>query len=387
MKAERFIARRIRFKGRMTAVAVALSFFIIIISVAIASGFRNEIRKGVSDINGDVMLCSANFNYFSETDPIDAAPSYLGAMEQVPEVESIKPVIYRAGIVKAGEEIHGILFKGTEQDDSVALGAKVPSGLASALGTETGDPLLCYFVGGKVKIRKFTVTGIYPSILDGDDALLVKVSIDDLRRLNGWDGGKASALEVKIKGGSVSDKEIKLAAQKLGHIAYTQAGEDEDVLVASASTDTFPQLFNWLGLLDFNVAAILALMTIVAGFNMVSGLLIMLFRNISTIGTLKTIGMGDKGVAKVFMTVSARFVLIGMFAGNALALLFCLVQGKTHMIRLDPENYFVSAVPVSVDPLLIVGADIIAFVVILLLMSLCSLFISKIDPSETVRTE
>ena len=155
----------------------------------------------------------------------------------------------------------------------------------------------------------------------------------------------------------------------------------------SASVDRFGQLFDWLGLLDFNVAAILILMTIVAGFNMISGLLILLFRNISTIGMLKTLGMSNGGVARVFMLVSARLVLTGMLAGNALALLFCLIQDKTHLVRLDPDNYFVSAVPVGIDLPSILGADLIAAIAILLLMSLCSLFISNVDPSETVRTE
>ena len=113
MKAERFIAGRIRFNGRMASVAIALSFFIMIIAVAIASGFRREIRKGVAELSGDVMLTSAAFNYYSEDNPIDAEPSYLGIMKNLPEVGSIEPAVYRAGIVKSGESIHGILLKGT----------------------------------------------------------------------------------------------------------------------------------------------------------------------------------------------------------------------------------------------------------------------------------
>lgn len=387
MKAERFIAGRIRFNGRMASVAIALSFFIMIIAVAIASGFRREIRKGVAELSGDVMLTSAAFNYYSEDNPIDAEPSYLGIMKNLPEVGSIEPAVYRAGIVKSGESIHGILLKGTQGTDTCRLGAKVPSRLASMLNLKVGDPMLCYFVSDRVKARKFTVTEIYPAILDGDDKLLVMVDIDDLRRLNGWSEHQASALEVKLKGKSVTDNDIRRVSRELGDISYKCTGEDEDVLVPSASVDRFGQLFDWLGLLDFNVAAILILMTIVAGFNMISGLLILLFRNISTIGMLKTLGMSNGGVARVFMLVSARLVVTGMLAGNALALLFCLIQDKTHLVRLDPDNYFVSAVPVGIDLPSILGADLIAAIAILLLMSLCSLFISNVDPSETVRTE
>ena len=132
---------------------------------------------------------------------------------------------------------------------------------------------------------------------------------------------------------------------------------------------------------------ILVLMTIVAGFNMISGLLILLFRNISTIGTLKSMGMTDRAISEVFVRVAANLVLKGMLIGNAIALLLCLVQGTTHFIRLNPDNYFVSFVPVHVNPWLIIGADLASFLVILLFLLLPSLFISRVDPAKTVRAQ
>ena len=165
------------------------------------------------------------------------------------------------------------------------------------------------------------------------------------------------------------------------------ARDDEDPLRAVAATERFAQLFDWLDLIDFNVYAILLLMTVVAGFNMVSGLLILLFRHVSTIGTLKTLGMKDRSIAGVFLRVGARTVAIGMAAGNAAALLFCLVQGTTHVLKLNPENYFVSFVPVHVDLPGILAADAAAFAGILLLLLIPTLFISKVDPARTVKAE
>ena len=130
---------------------------------------------------------------------------------------------------------------------------------------------------------------------------------------------------------------------------------------------------------------ILILMTIVAGFNMISGLLIMLFENISTIGLLKSLGMTDRSISKVFLSCSAVLVLKGMAIGNIVALLFCVIQNTTHVLRLDPENYFVSYVPVSPDLGMILTADLITFVAIMLLLLIPCLFISKVDPAETVR--
>ena len=129
------------------------------------------------------------------------------------------------------------------------------------------------------------------------------------------------------------------------------------------------------------------LMTLVAGFNMISGLLIMLFENISTIGLLKSLGMTDRSIAKVFLASAASLVGKGMLIGNAAALLFCMIQGTTHLLRLDPENYYVSFVPVHVDFGMILLADVAAFAAIMILLLIPCLFISKVDPARTVRVK
>ena len=160
--------------------------------------------------------------------------------------------------------------------------------------------------------------------------------------------------------------------------------EDEDI-VATSSVSRYSHLFSWMSLIDFNVGIILLLMTIVAGFNMISGLLILLFENISTIGLLKSLGMNDRSISKVFLTVSARLVGMGMAVGNALALAFCIIQDTTHVLKLNPENYYASFVPVDVDFGMVLMADAVSFVVIMLLLLIPCLFISKVDPAQTVR--
>lgn len=387
MNAGRFIAQKIRFKGRMAVVAIAVSFLVMIVAVAISAGFRSEIRAGVSAMTGDILLSNYSFSYYDEASPISATPSYLDKIKELRGVESVSPAVYRAGIVRSGGDIHGVILKGTERADTSALGVSIPARLAVLMNLEPGDDMTTYFVGENVKIRKFTVTDIYDGALGTDETLIVHASIRDLQRLNGWDENQVSTLEVKLDGKRRSDNDIRMIGREVGGICNMMATEDDDILVATPAVDKYSQLFDWIGLIDFNVAAILLLMTIVAGFNMISGLLILLFQSISTIGTLKAMGMNDKGIAGVFLRVSSRIVLIGMAAGNALALLFCLVQGSTHLIRLNPENYFVSFVPVSVDLVGVLSADIAAFAVIMLLLLLPCMFISKIDPAETVRTE
>ena len=170
-------------------------------------------------------------------------------------------------------------------------------------------------------------------------------------------------------------------------MVYSYASEDEETVLATSSVSSFPQLFGWLDLIDFNVFFILVLMTIVAGFNMISGLLIMLFENISTIGLLKSLGMTDKAISKVFLSSADVLVLKGMVAGNLLAVLFCFIQGTTHILGLDPENYFVSFVPVDLDFGMIALADAVSFSVIMVLLLIPCLFIAKVDPADTVRVK
>ena len=388
MNAPRFIASKLRFKGKIAVLSVAISFFIMIIAVAISSGFRREIRSGVSTISGDIQLTPSMLNYVSEDDPVNASPAYLSALDSLPGVEFVTPVVYRAGIVKAWDLIQGVLFKGVpDRGDTVSLGVSIPSRLSEILGLQVGDKMLTYFVGERIKVRKFEITDIYPSIIESDESLLVRANLDDLQRLNGWDESEISALEVTLEDAYKSPARIEQMSGEVGTLAMLRSTDVDDPTVATSVIRKYPALFSWLDLIDFNVLLILTLMTIVAGFNMISSLLILLFRHISTIGTLKSMGMTDRDISSVFLRVSSSLVLKGMLIGNAAALLFCLIQGTTHWIKLDPANYFVSFVPVSVNLPMILLADALAYGVIMLLLLIPCLFISKVDPARTVRAQ
>ena len=236
--------------------------------------------------------------------------------------------------------MHGVVLKGVpshpEFIDSVSLGVSVPRKLASASGLKVGDRMLTYFIGEEMKVRQFNVIDIHDSMVETDDRYIVYASLSDIQRLNGWDESQVSAIEIYLAEGIDSEREINEATQEIGTIINLYQ-EDRD-MIATSSVSRYPQLFGWLSLIDFNVGFILLLMTIVAGFNMISGLLIMLFEHISTIGLLKSLGMTDKSIAKVFLSASAVLVGKGMAIGNGLAFVFCLIQKTTHVLKLNPEN-------------------------------------------------
>lgn len=388
MNAAAFISRKLRFKGKTAMVSIAVSFLVMILAVSISSGFRKELRDNVSAISGDIQITSSSLNYVSEDSPISSIPPSLDAIRAVDGVESIEPAVYRAGIVKKDDNIHGVLFKGVSASDSTSsLQVSIPSKLSDLLGLKEGDDLIAYFVGERVKMRKFKVASIYRSLVEADDNLLVYASLSDLQRLNSWEQDEVSALEITLADHFRSRSRISMKTDEIGTLALLMADAEDDDLIATPITDKYSRIFDWLDLIDLNVMVILILMTVVAGFNMISGLLILLFQNISTIGILKSMGMTDRSISELFLRVSSNLVLKGMAIGNILALLFCALQSSTHFIRLNPENYFISFVPVSVNVPMILLADLLAYVGIMLLLLLPTLFISKVDPAQTVRAQ
>ena len=390
MDASLFISRKLRFKGKIAMVCIAVSFLVMIIAVSVSSGYRREIRSGLSAISGDVQITPPDMNILDEGHPIEADPSYLPQVSAIDAVKDVVPVIYRAGIVKHGDNMHGVLLKGLPegvQPDTVSLGVSIPSRLVSESGLKVGDRMLTYFIGERLKVRQFNVASVYDSMVETDGRHIVYASMADLQRLNGWQDDQASALEIHLKEEYADEESIRMANEEIGFTVNAYSSEDEETVIATSTVSRFPQLFGWLDLIDFNVLFILVLMTIVAGFNMISGLLIMLFEHISTIGLLKALGMTDRSISKVFLSSSAVLVAKGMLLGNALALLFCIIQQKTHILKLDPENYYVSFVPVNVDFGLILSADLISFAVIMLLLLIPCMFIARVDPAETVRVK
>ena len=380
-----FIASRLRYKRRIVTISIAISYIIMIVAVVVSSGFRAEVRDALSQMGGDIQLCPSNLNFLDEAQPINSNPDYLEKIRQIKEVESVQPAVYRAGIMKVGENIHGVLLKGVNTDDTTVLAVSIPRRLAKVADLGEGDKVLTYFVGEKVKARNFKVTSVYDPVVETDDNLIVYANIADLRRLNGWGEGDASMLEVNLKPQYRDKQQIEEVTQEVGFIAYAGADENDTNVFASSVSSRYPQLFDWLDLLDFNVLFVLVLMMIVAGFNMISGLLITLFENISTIGVFKAMGMTDKAISKIFLSSSAALVVKGMVVGNAVALLFCFLQGTFHLLKLDPANYFVSFVPVNLNVLTVLAVNLISFVVIMLLLLIPCAFISKVDPADTVR--
>ncbi|MCQ2184864.1 MAG: FtsX-like permease family protein [Bacteroidales bacterium] len=395
MSVSRFISSHKRFKGTVTGVCICVSFVIMIVSVSVSNGFRTEIRRGVSALCGDIKLSPVGTGVLSaETDtPVAVDAPFVGEILKIKGVESVSEVIYTPGVIKTSDNITGILFKGVDSTVRALAPMEVciPSSLSRTASLSVGDAMVAYFVrNGRSVPRKFTVAGIFDSIIDEKDKVFVICRIEDMQRVNGWDATSAGAFEVRLARGYRSAEKIREKEQEIGAVTLGICSSDEydgPTVWAASCIRMYPEIFDWVNLIDSNVTFILILMMIVSGFNMISGLLIMMFENVQAIGTMKALGMRDRDISRSYRRISAGAVLRAMAAGNLIALGLCLIQKFTRVLTLNPENYFVSSVPVEISPLGIAAIDLISFAVIMVMVSLPLLFIRRVDPSVTMRSK
>ena len=390
MRVTGFISRKLSFRGRLAEAAVALSFLVVAVAVFVSAGFRREIRQGIREGVGDLRIVE-----YSNLADVDSSAIVLPeALRQqirvVPGVAQLRDVVARGGIVKQGETVHGVLVKGIEggvvspaDTSAPPLCVSIPSRLGEILGVGQGDALVTYFVGGeKVKVRKFHIASVHPDLIEMDSDLIVLADIDDMRRLNQWEDDQSSGVEILLEG--VSEEQLPAVRDAVQDVLDNYESEDSYPVVTTA-LDSYPQLFAWLDLLDVNVLILLVLMGVVAGFNMISGLLIMLLRGIPTIGMLKALGMRNGPLARTYLLAATRIMIRGLLIGNVIALLLCFIQSQTHLLTLNPTHYFVSFVPVAFDWGYLVLANLGALALAEAMILLPLLMIARVDPASTVR--
>ncbi len=407
-----FLAKRVGGKvgsqGRLgrtgtviSVVSVAVSVAVIVIATAVSNGFREEIVSKARGYSGDIVLAESGVDIVNESAPVPDSLQFWKLVGELPFVERLHGASYKHGIVKSDDEIEGILFKGVDSLYNLGFygdylvegqlpnfsgkGASndmlVSRQLADAMQFKVGDKVTAYFIGEQVRIRRFNLVGVFDAQLEQFEKSLAVVDMRHINRLNGWDG-EVSGYEVYL-----SEPARREHVEEIQNLYYMSGSEDGPSIYPVTLKDKYYILFDWLNLLDINVVVILALMIAVAGFNMVSGLLILLFEKISFIGLLKALGMTTWGVSKVFLAKSAMIVLQGMVYGNAVAAALCYLQSEAAIIKLDPANYFVPAVPISFNPASVLLMNLIAFAAILLIMLLPCIFISRINPASTMRVK
>ncbi len=412
MNTELYLAKRIvskkhakhTFSRPIVAVAIggiALGIAVMILSIAIVTGFKNEITNKVVGFGSHLQIVNFDNNTSYETYPISKSQTWLSELKQIEGVESVNMFITKAGIAKTDEDLQGVIFKGIDNDfdwkffkqyltegDTLLIsdssrnnGVVVSASIANALKLNVGDSFSAYFIQEPPRMRKFTIIGIYETKLEDLDKIFVLCDIKHLRKLNDWKDDEITGFEVKIQDFSKTmDMEIKVS-----RLVGNYLSADGGMIKVKSIVEDYPGIFDWLSLLDINVWVILILMLSVAGFNMISGLLVIILERVNMIGILKSIGASNVKVAKVFIYVAGFLISRGMLIGNIIGIGLCLLQKYFGIITLDADSYYVSVVPINLDLIHLLLLNIGSLVITLIMMILPSMLVSKISPAETIR--
>lgn len=414
MRTDLFIARRLMNSGdgerklsgpavRVATAAVALGMVVMIISVAVGLGFKQEIRDKVVGFGTHIQLTSLNLNSSLETPPLTFDSTLVSQIAATSGVRSVQPYITKPGIIKTDDAFQGIALKGVDNrfdwtflrscltegevtqtpDSAKSDDILMSRSLTTLLKLQVGDPVRMFFVqDGKVRARRFTLCGIFDSHFEEFDKSLAYMDMRHLAQLNGWDSTKVSGYEVLLDNFDQMDD----VAQSLASLVIGRGVDDEGEMIRVRHIrDLQPQIFGWLDLLDQNILVILVLIIAVAGLNMVSGLLILILEHTNAIGILKAIGATNGMLRKVFIIMALRIVGIGLIIGDAVGIGLCLIQQETGIIGLDPDNYYLDTVPILLRAQDLVMLNVGTALFSLLLLLGPSGMVARINPAKSIR--
>lgn len=415
MNTELFISRRLFFEKsnkkflsqkiiHLALIGIALGLSVMIISVAVITGFKSEIRNKVIGFGSHIQIVNFDSSNSYETSPISGKQPFLENLQSLEGVKKVQPFATKPGIIKTDEYIQGIVFKGvdnsydwtffernlvegslpaisdTMRSDQILVSEQV----SELLEVSTGDRVVLYFINedeNLPRMLQLTICGLYRTSLEEFDNLFVMGDLQQIQRLNNWKNNQISGFEITI-----SDfNRIDDIEQKVRNTVLNYSVENDVILRTTNITREYPQIFDWLSILDMNVWVILFLMTMVAGFNMVSGLLVLILERSKMIGVLKALGSPNWSIRKVFLYLSVFLTSRGMLWGNLVGIGFILIQHYFEVIKLNPTTYYVDVVPVNFSLLHVILLNAGTIAATTLMLVLPSYLVSRISPEKTIR--
>lgn len=382
-------------------IGISMGLAVMILAVSILTGFKQQIRDKVAGFAAHIQVVNFDANISYETVPVSASQPFIDKIRNHPGIRNIQLFATKAGIIKTDDNIQGIVLKGIGSDydwsffassmvegevvtvtDSVRTNDVVISKkVADMLGLKLGDSFSMFFVQDPPRMRKFTIHGIYETSLEEFDKTYLFCDINHIRRLNGWEGDKVSGFEIFINNFDDLEYMTEVVRDAIGY----RIAEEEEQLKVTNIRDRYPQIFDWLGFQDTNVIIILVLMILVAGFNMISGLLILILEKTNMIGVMKAIGAGNKLIRNIFLYQAAWLTAKGLLWGNIIGIGLAMLQLKTGLISLDPASYYLKSVPINLDPVHIILLNAGTMIAIILMLLIPSQLIARITPVRAIR--
>ena len=383
---------------------VAIGLAVMIVSVCVVLGFKHTIQGKVIGFGSHIQV--TNFVAQTETEqyPIAASDSVMGAIRNIGGVKHAERFAYKQGILKTDSNFLGIVLKGVGPEwDSTFIHENMVSGsiprftdeassskilisqtIANKLNLKQGQRVFAYFIDNNgVRIRRFTIAGIYQTNLSQYDSYMVFTDLYSTIKLNGWNPDQVSGIEVTVNDfnqvDNVEHQFIKQINKRTDHYGETYTSQ--------TIKDINPQIFRWLDLLDMNVWIILALMTAVAGVTMISGLLIIILERTTMIGILKALGARNTMIRHLFLWFATFIIGRGLIIGNIIGLGACFLQQHFGIVKLDPATYYVNTVPIEFNVPLLILLNVATLLISVLVLIGPSYLISHIHPAKSMRYE
>lgn len=400
-----FIAKRLIGKSehrfsrpvmRVAILAVSLSLAVMLISISTISGFQNEIRDKVIGYGSHIQVTHFSKDNSFESKLLPNSNELKNKISKVDGVVDVQKFATKAGLIKTDKEIYGIVLKGVDQNYSFSffenylLEGEIPiynseklsneiiisSTIANKLKMKVGDTFTTYFIQKPTRARKFSISAIYDSGLSEFDDLYIVGDLKHIQKLNKWQDNQCGGLEIK----SSSIETLNETTNRIN----SEIGYD---LIAQNINDLNPQLFNWLKLQDINVIIIIILMMLVALINITTLLFILILERIQMIGILKSMGLSNWGIRKIFLYFTNYIMTRGLLFGNIFALTILIIQKTFKIVKLDKATYYMSEVPIHFDIKDILLLNIATITITFLVLIIPTYLVSKIRPIKTIRFE
>lgn len=412
MNWEYFIAEKIRKGGnqqnistpvmRISIIAIALGVTVMIITLGIVSGFKSAIREKIATFSGHLSISPVSTNESFEEKPFSAQFVENAGLLSIPEIERIEYTGGVGGILKTNDAVQGIFLKGVNSgyltelaketkirgiipdfNDSTAKNQVIiASALAKQMQLDTGMSINVYFMEGRIRIRKYQISAIVENSIENFNQLIY-CNINQVRQLRGWPEDAAGNAEIFLHQFSDLEKAYDTVRDKLGY-AFQDDGTQLEVKTV---LENYAMIFNWLSLFDTNTYVIIALMILVALVNLASGLLILILEKSSMIGLLKSLGAANQKISRIFLYQSVHFILKGLFYGNIFGISLALVQQHFQIFKLNPETYYINAVPVQLIWQELLYLNMFTGIAILAFMLIPSAYTSRIVPEKALKAQ
>ena len=395
--------RASRLATGIATVGVAIGLAVMLVSVSIVLGFQKEVQDKVLGFGAHIKVMNYKSLGQQEFSPIVIDDSITSKLQAIPNVASVARFCIKPGMLKTDANFRGIAIQGIGQDydqsfisshlvkgeipeftDSVSSGKLVISqAMAREMQVDTGQEIYAYFFEKTVRARKFTVAGIYQTNLTDFDKNFAYTDLCTIHRLLGWDSQQYAGAEIRLKDFERLDETLMDVIGEVNHKQDAYGNYYSSLTIRQEH----PQIFGWLQLLDMDIVVILILMICISTFTAVSGLLIIILERTNFIGIMKALGARNKQVRHLFLNYALLIILRGIVLGNLLAFALIYLQKQFGLITLDPEVYYVEAVPVLVNWWWVLAIDLGTLVVSALAMIVPSFVVSNITPAKSIRFE